>query len=327
MRALRVLFVANDGMSAGHVVRMLALARELGRRELPTARVLATTSQAHGLLAMEEAPAIVQLPAPARARAAGLDDAIRRRLVRGALDGVLAAFAPDVVVVDTFPSGPHGELALAGIAARKVLVRRTTAATDDARLAEGIDGFDLGIACEEGAAFPIRTVRVPPITLLEPTDALDRATARARLGLPAEGEVLLVTAGGGGDADALAFARSVVERLPGRAFLAGGPLASGRAPTPLQRYLAAFDGAFAAAGYNTAHELAKARVPTVFFARPRPFDDQAARAARLAARRMALVTDDLDAGLAYLRARRPHEGVPAGGAARAVDAILGLVGA
>lgn len=326
MRALRVLFVANDGMSAGHVVRMLALARELGRRDLPTARVLATTSQAHALLGIDGAPAIVQLPAPVSARTAGLDDAVRRRLVRGALDGVIASFAPDVVVVDTFPTGPHGELALASLAAKKVLVRRATAAADDARLAEGIEGFDLGIGCEDGAAFPIRTVRVPPITLLEPGDALDRATARERLGLPASGEVFLVTAGGGGDPEALAFARSITERLPG-SFLASGPLASDRAPAPLQLCLAAFDGAFAAAGYNTAHELAKAKVPTVFFARPRPFDDQAARASRFAARGMALVTDDLDEGLAYLRARRPHEGIPSGGAARAVDAILELVGA
>src|SRR6187402_759881 len=114
MRPLRVLFVANDGMSTGHVVRMLALARELGRRAVPTQRVLATTSRAHALLSTRDAPAVVQLPAPVRARDAGLDDATRRRLVRGALDGVLASFAPDLVVVDTFPTGPHGELALDG---------------------------------------------------------------------------------------------------------------------------------------------------------------------------------------------------------------------
>lgn len=326
MRALRVLFVANDGMSAGHVVRMLALARELARRDVPTARVIATTSRAQALLAMDGAPAVVQLPAPAGARAAGLDDASRRRLVRGTLDGVLGAFAPDVVVVDTFPTGPHGELALAGIAARKVLVRRATKDADAAILAEGVTTFDLGITCEEGAFLPIRTVAVPPITLLEPAETLDRATARARLGLPADGDLFLVTAGGGGDEEALRFARAIAERLPGRSFFADGPLSSVTAPTPLQRYLAAFDGAFAAAGYNTAHELAKARMPTVFFARPRPFDDQASRASRFASHGLALVTDDVDAGLAFLRASRPHAGIPGGGAARAIDAILELVG-
>ena len=338
MRALRVLFVANDGMSVGHVTRMLALARELGRRDVPTQRVLATTSQANQLLAT--GPAIVQLPAPARARAAGLDDATRRRLVKGTLDGVLASFAPDLVVVDTFPTGPHGELALESVAAKKVLVRRATANADDPLLARGLGAYDLAITCEEGVApLPMRTVAVPPITLFEAHESMSRADARAALALPAESEIFLVTAGGGGDDEGLANAERLAAALfPATVVLAAGPLAPARGSlasqrirsgvaTPMQPYLAAFDGAFSTAGYNTAYELGKAQVPTVFSARPRPFDDQAARAARFAAKGWALASDDVADGVAHVRTRRVPSSIEAGGAARAVDALLSLVGA
>jgi predicted glycosyltransferase len=92
--------------------------------------------------------------------------------------------------------------------------------------------------------------------------------------------------------------------------------------------LAAFDGAFAAAGYNTAHELARARVPAALFAQPRPFDDQAARAARLAAAGFACVlastSDEAVAGaLAWMATARVPELEP-GGADRAAEALLDL---
>ncbi len=338
MRPLRVVFVANDGLSAGHVVRMLALARELGLRPVSTQRVLVTTSQAHALFAVDGGPAIVQLPSPASARRAGLDDASRRRLVRGAMDGVLASFAPDVVVVDTFPSGPHGELELGARAgeSKNVLVRRATANADDPRLQEGLHRYHLGIVCDDPgpvtAALPMTTVRVPPITLFDDPGA-DRAAARAKLGLPAEGEIILVTAGGGGDDESVDQAGSIARALAGKTTvaLAAGPLSTlSQLASPLQPWLSAFDGAFSAAGYNTAHELAKARIPTVFFARPRPFDDQAARAERFAARGLATTLTDVETALAWIRARTLDAGsgmIERGGAARAVDALLALAGA
>src|SRR5262245_10942621 len=81
---------------------------------------------------------------------------------------------------------------------------------------------------------------------------------------------------------------------------------------PLAPLLAAFDGAFAPAGYNMAHELAKARVPAALFAQPRAFDDQAARAGRFAAagfaRALGTTTDDAIAGaLAWMGSARVAE--------------------
>jgi UDP-N-acetylglucosamine--N-acetylmuramyl-(pentapeptide) pyrophosphoryl-undecaprenol N-acetylglucosamine transferase len=356
-RPLRVLLVANDGFSAGHVARAIAIARGLARvatrRGISLGAVLATTSQAHALLAPEPL-AIVTLPAPTAARRAGLSDAERRRLVRAALDGVVEGFAPDLIVVDTFPSGPHGEIAglgdPAGLAprAKRALVRRSVPELREDALLAGLGDYDLAVLAgdpaPQDAVLPIPTLRVPPITLAEARDGLDREAARASLALP-DGRAILVAAGGGGDPDAAARALAIAEAIVRVApevtpVLALGPLAPDRATAPgakirviriapLAPVLAAFDGAFAPAGYNTAHELAKARVPAALFAQPRPFDDQADRAARFAsagfACALASATDDAIArALAWMATARVPE-LEAGGADRAAEGLIDLV--
>lgn len=316
--------------------------------------LLATTSEADALLA-REAIAVVRLPAPGAARRAGFSDAERRRLVRGAIEGVVRSFGPDLVVADTFPSGPHGELASLGRGpAKRALVRRSVPAAraNDDVLTAGLADHDLAIVADDPvahdgeAALPIPALRVPPITLAEAGEALPREEARAALGLPAGARAVLVATGGGGDADGTARARAIARAIARVApevvvVLADGPLATTAddgAPgarvvrvAPLQPVLAAFDGAFAAAGYNTAHELAKARVPAALFALPRPFDDQAGRAARFAARSLAVPFDlDVDAiddrvrgALAWMAGARVP-GVEPGGADRAAEILLDL---
>jgi UDP-N-acetylglucosamine--N-acetylmuramyl-(pentapeptide) pyrophosphoryl-undecaprenol N-acetylglucosamine transferase len=351
-RPLRVLLVGNDGFSAGHIARTIAIARGLARvaahRRIALARVLATTSQAHALVAGEPL-AVVALPPPVAARQAGLSDAERRRLVRSVLDGVLEGFGPDLIVVDTFPSGPHGELAgLAGLDRRvkRALIRRSVPAAGDV-LTDGLASHDLAIVAGDpgplAVALPIATRHVPPITMIEAGEALDRAAARAALALPG-GRAILVAAGGGGDRDALGRAQAIAQAIlrvapDATAVLALGPLAPECAPAPdarlrvvriapLAPLLAAFDGAFAPAGYNTAHELAKARVPAALFAQPRPFDDQAGRAARFARAGCACVlsdtTDDaIVEALAWMATARVPE-LEAGGADRVAEALLDL---
>ncbi len=345
-RAVRILLVANDGFSAGHVARTVAIARALVRRAeargVGVQLVLATTSEAHTLIDGESF-AIVRLPAPLAARRAGLSDVERRRLVRGALRGTCEAFGPDLVVADTFPSGPHGELvAIAGGSAKRALVRRAVRGGDEV-LDGGLEDHDLAIVADDPTALdvelPIPIVRVPPITLSGETK--DRVTARRELGLPLERRVLLVASGGGGDADAVARARRIgaaIARIEPEALVlrAAGPLEHGSEReegvvriAPLAPLLAAFDGAFAPAGYNTAHELAVAGVAAALYAQPRTYDDQAARAARFAELGLAtvLATDDDDAIASALRwmERAPRPRIEAGGAERAADALLDLV--
>jgi UDP-N-acetylglucosamine--N-acetylmuramyl-(pentapeptide) pyrophosphoryl-undecaprenol N-acetylglucosamine transferase len=362
-RPLRVLLVANDGFSAGHIARTIAIARGLARRgaarEITLRLLLATTSEAHALLAGEGA-AVVHLPAPLAARRAGFSDAERRRLVRDTLGALAASFAPDLLVADTFPSGPHGELDGVGARARRAIVRRSVPdeREGDATLTKGLAAFHLAIVADDPHPvthrLPIPSVRVPPITMGEARDGLSRQAARAELGLPAEGRVIVVAAGGGGDPEAALRATALAEaahRVAPEAtvVLALGPLAplpraaSASATVsaatvsaavrvvraaPLQPLLAAFDGAFSPAGYNTAHELCKAGVPAALFAQPRPFDDQAARAARFAdaslAHALTRFDDDAVARALAWMSVAPRPVVEAGGADRAADALLDL---
>lgn len=370
-RALRVLLVANDGFSAGHVARSIAVARALTRRaehrDIALRAVLATTSEAHSLLAGEPL-AVVHLPAPLAARRAGFSDAERRRLVRGTLDGVAESFAPDLIVADTFPSGPHGELAGVFERARRAIVRRSVPdeRDGDATLTQGLRDFHLAIIADDplpvplATPLPIPSQRVPPITIAEAREGKSREAARAELGLPLAGRAILVAAGGGGDPDAHVRAQAIAETVLRVApdtlvVLALGPLATAQralasaaplptsvsAPlpsptaavrvvhaTPLQPLLAAFDGAFSPAGYNTAHELAKAAVPAALFAQARPFDDQAARARRFAEASLACAMTDfgddaIERAMAWMTTA-PRPSIEAGGADRAADALLDL---
>ncbi len=356
-RALRVLFVANDGFSVGHVMRTLAIARAIARRApergVEVRSLLATTSEADSLFG-EESIATIRLPAPASARRAGFSDQERRHLVRGTVDGVFSAFRPDLLVVDTFPSGPHGELATIG-GARRALVRRSVPKerAADPVLSDGLERYDIAIVADDpfrdvaDVGLPItNVVRVPPITLTEPREAMSREDARADLGLPMSGRVILVGSGGGGDDEAVKLARAIAETIADldrsiTVAIAIGPLARTSKDGPIRElrrpvlapFFAAFDGAIAPAGYNTAHELAKAGIPTALFAQPRPFDDQAGRAARFAAASLAFALDRGGApGLALEKVRdalawMETASIPrleTGGADRAAGALLDL---
>ena len=356
MRSLRVLLAANDGFSAGHVARAIALARGLHRvaskKAIAIEALLLTTSEATALYD-DPSITVVRLPSPKNAQRAGIPDAARRRLVRSLVDSAAESFAPDLLVIDTFPKGPHGELeGLLRAPAKRALVRRdvhAARAADDVSHA-GIERFDLVVLA--GDPGPIEepqgtrhSVHVPPITMYEPEDALTRQAARGELGIPDDARAILIAAGGGGDAGgnatAIAIAESVVKLdQDAHVVLLEGPLrerSTAALPsrartvtvTPLSRYLSAFDRAFSAAGYNSAHELAKAGVPTALFAEPRPFDDQRARAERFERAGLAHFVESVsDETISRALAWKPPSKVAAigiHGADRAADALLALV--
>jgi len=360
-RALRVLLVANDGFSAGHVVRSVAIARALARcartRGIGVQLLLATTSEADAVLASDTF-AVVRLPAPVAARRAGFGDVERRRIVRAVLEGTFGAFAPDLLVCDTFPSGPHGELAGLGSGrCKRALVRRAVPdeRADEEATSAGFRDHELAIVADDPGPHPVRSpipvVRVPPITIGEAFEARTREEARRALGLPLDCSAVLVGSGGGGDHLAVERARELARvatrvdpeiiAVRTRGPLERAPLGTGIARAgdvdsrifepsvaPMQPLLAAFDGAFAPAGYNTAHELAKAGVPAALFAQPRPFDDQAARARRFAERGFGFLLERFDddavaAALAWMK-RAPRPPLEAGGADAAAEVLLDL---
>lgn len=358
MRPLRVALLASNGLSTGHLTRSLAIAKALVRegalRNIAIESLIATTSEADDLLRAVDIPS-VRIPSPRIARRAGWHDEARRSLAEGILLGIASGMRPDVVVVDTFPSGPQLEAAkLLDEVPRKVLIRRSIYESRalDPRSKNGIEKYQLVICPDDPfaldpdavcAAHASRIVRVPPITLHEPTEARSRTDARKRLDLPIEGKLVLVAFGGGGDPGsaeiAMVVARTLIEIDPSLVpVIALGPLATrpdlpngvlAVKSTPLQLDLAAFDFAISAAGYNSAHELAKAKIPTAFFARERMFDDQAGRADRFATIGHATVLTDtsreaITRALSALRELR-CPGLPLGGADAAAREILTLV--
>ena len=133
-----------------------------------------------------------------------------------------------------------------------------------------------------------------PVSLYSKSRALSREDARKVLGLDASRPAVLVQLGTG-DSDMNEKMRAALAGLVGwnglQVVLTKNPVdAQGKSLVPegldikVQRYfplanvLAAFDGAIAATGYNSVHELLPAQIPTVLISNIRGTDDQDARA-------------------------------------------------
>jgi UDP-N-acetylglucosamine:LPS N-acetylglucosamine transferase len=133
-----------------------------------------------------------------------------------------------------------------------------------------------------------------PVSLYSKARALSRADARKVLGLDADRPAVLVQLGTG-DSDMNEKMRAALSGLVGwqglQVVLTKNPVdAQSMSLVPdgldikVQRYfplanvLAAFDGAIAATGYNSVHELLPAQIPTVLISNIRGTDDQDARA-------------------------------------------------
>jgi UDP:flavonoid glycosyltransferase YjiC (YdhE family) len=136
-----------------------------------------------------------------------------------------------------------------------------------------------------------RTVRVPPVCLLEEAELLDRATARAELGLPAEGRQVLLSLGPGNLKDVGGIGQGLIrdfQRAGCGVVWAQSPISvrdvevpPGVMPLrmyPLARCLRAFDAVAGAVGYNTACEVVQAGVPALLIPNTLLADDQVRRA-------------------------------------------------
>ncbi len=133
-----------------------------------------------------------------------------------------------------------------------------------------------------------------PVSLYSKARALSREDARKVLGLDISRPAVLVQLGTG-DSDMNEKMRAALSGLIGwnglQVVLTKNPVdAQGKSLVPdgldikVKRYfpladvLAAFDGAIAATGYNSVHELLPAQIPTVLISNIRGTDDQDARA-------------------------------------------------
>lgn len=155
-------------------------------------------------------------------------------------------------------------------------------------------------------------LRLSPISLLEHTDLLPRAQAAAELGLDPDRPTALLTLSSGALNDVATPGKAALDALLAdpawQIAVTRSALSTSGLPIedrtrcvelrdvyPIARYLNAFDGAVAAGGYNSVHELMYAGVPTLFVPNPSSgTDDQTARTRWLADKDYALFADQSD---------------------------------
>jgi UDP-N-acetylglucosamine:LPS N-acetylglucosamine transferase len=158
-----------------------------------------------------------------------------------------------------------------------------------------IEPGDVAIAYDHGPTANRSDARLTaPVSLYRVHSAKSREEARVLLGLDASRPAVLVQLGTG-DSDMNEKLRAALLGLKNwpnlQIVLTKNPVDSnGNSLVPegvevkIVRYfpladlLSAFDGAIAATGYNSVHELLPARIPTVFISNIRGTDDQDARA-------------------------------------------------
>ncbi len=294
-----VLMVSPNGVGMGHLTRLLAVARRLPAKVEP---IFLTMSQAVGVIGDygfhgEYVPYHSYYGGDA-------DDWNRGLLAR--LRAMVGFYDPRVILFDG--NMPYAALAdLRGLCPERrfVWLRRGLWRPDAGKVAlERSSIFDMIIEPGEFAAEADRgltrtrgggAIRVPPVTLLDQDEILDRAAARAELDLPPDVLAVAVMLGSQNNFDYGPIRRTIASRLGGRPHVvmveAEWLISENRNTTalegarrlsgyPLARLFRAFDFAISAAGYNSFHELLAIGVPTIFVPNENPsMDEQEARAA------------------------------------------------
>lgn len=340
MKRVVVVGYAINGRGMGHLVRQLAILRQVRRLaamlEVKAECWVLTTSEADTLARREGIPAL-KMPSKAMLRDAGIEPARYLAVARTWVMQTLAGLQPDVLVVDTFPAGSFGELTAAlELARKRVLVARRVRPEFEA------DPTYQALRPLYDAEITPDARDTGPVLIREPAELMDRDAARAALGVHEGQRAVYLSLGGGGDPAArqvLPRAVTLLRRhgwhvVVGAGPLYDGPECRGDGITWLSRYvpvelLPGVDAAVSAGGYNSFHELMMAGVPTVFLPQPRIADDQAERVDRAVAAgagRRAARLEDVPALLedpgdpAAARAM-----VPDGGARAAARAVLSQV--
>jgi len=337
----RLLFYSHNGVGIGHVQRQLALATAWRRRHPDEGVLVVTGSHAVGALSFPEGVDYVKLPSismvdryenweprdlalPMRKVTRMRSDLIRQTVRR---------FAPDVLVADFMPTGPHGEL----IPALEQLAAGGGRAVAGFRDIVDEPSFVRGLWSRTGVYDALRrhyaaicVYGAPEVADFERDLGVDGelasrthyvgylgTRARRRATLAPEGRpFVLATTGGGVDGAPLlrAFigaARRLRPDAGGRWLIVSGPLvpeedhtslraaAAGsgvevrRSVKRLGRMIAQADVVVTMAGYNTSCELMGGTARAVVVPRDGPSQEQRMRAKQLERWSRAEVVDPL----------------------------------
>lgn len=318
---LTVVSYAVNGAGLGHISRLIAVNHWMRRYALHAGVKLQqwfiTTSEADTML-FHEGFAGFKLPSKTIVGEAGVDKITYIALAKQWVWHTISSLRPDLLLVDTFPGGSFGELpAILDICQRKVLILRPVKEhfAKAASYKSLVGLYDRVVVPEYKRSDNdlAASLHLPPslftysgpVMRPERFAMYDAATAKQKLGAPSnshtdapETSCVLISGGGGGDREAailfermFIFATQLAQKNTIFVFAAG---ALYRGPSyrssnvvwwtgqDLPLHMQAFDAAVVAAGFNTAHELMFAGIPTVFVPQEKIADDQYARAQHLA---------------------------------------------
>ncbi|WP_027002283.1 glycosyltransferase [Hugenholtzia roseola] len=315
-----ILFYAVNGLGLGHLTRLLAIARELRKKD-PNLTPLFFVSSEAAQVVYQEGFACYKVPSKTSAQLVGLS---RKKLTQSYLQilhALIGIYQPKAIVVDTFPLGALQELGGilgANLGMKKVFIHREQKNLTLQKI-QIQNFYDLIIAPhrENTAQIPVPDSKklcwAGEILIRNTAELLPREEARKIIGVLAQKKLLFVNLGGGGDKTTLENYEIIFEKILDfkkknknlifDIFFPQAPL-SMRGTTslsmaaaaleaegisifqkeyyPIAELMLAFDGAISAAGYNTFHELLQAQVPTLFLPKARGYDDQMARAQKAA---------------------------------------------
>ncbi len=305
----RVLMFSQNGVGLGHVVRQLAVSRELSRQHEV---VFCSMSQAIDVIA-GQGYAVEYLPSHVYS---GVNYADWHAWARAQLDQMIDHYDVGAVVLDgSVPylgliesAAPREDVRLAWI--RRAMWPWSPDST--LRLAQQ-RFFDLIIEPEEAAgeldtgptvAQRERALCVPPIRLFDERELLSRTEAATALKLDPKRPAMLIQLGSGANHDVTSITERILAQArlhPELQVVVAEWHNSDRTPElwegvtclhgfPYSRYYKAFDFSFSAAGYNSFHEILTFGLPSAFIPNPREYmDAQGTRAAYAARKGAALV--------------------------------------